>query len=409
MSEAISDIIILGAGLIGTSQAVALKNQGFRIHVLEHHLPEVTTQAKKDTRPLALSYASVVILQQLGVWDGFAEKACPIRAVHVSDHGALGSLRFRADEMRVPALGYVVPFSDLQEALYRSAAAQEGVEFVPIQEITAINCEATGATVKVNTVHGAREFRASLLIAADGTKSTARHMMNIATEEKDYHEVALTGLITLNEKHEGTAFERFTKEGTLALLPLPSHNQYRLVWTLPKSHADEISAGTDEALLKKIQYYFRGYVNDMRSLERESQYPLKTVVSAEQIRPGFVLLGNAAHTLYPVAAQGFNLGLRDVAVLSEVLADAEKHVKRLGDLSVLQQYLEWRVNDQKRVSQLTQGITHVFGLHLPLMRRIRGMGLLATELFSPLKKRLARQMMGVAGRVPRLARGIDIE
>lgn len=409
MTKATSvDILLIGAGLVGTSLVVALRGHGLRIGVLEHHLPSVMTTTSTDSRPIALSYGSQVILQSLGLWENLAAHACPIRAVHVSDQGALGRIYFQAQELEVPALGYVIPYDDLQRALYQRAASQEHVTFTAIEEILSIDCGDGGATVIAKTAQGEQIFHAELLVASDGTHSTVRKLLSIEAEEKNTDDVALTALITLREAHQSIAYERFTKVGTLALLPLSDNKKYRLVWTLPKTEADRMMQWSSTQRIAHLQQIFQNRIPLIESIQLSHQYPITTVIASEKIRSGLVLLGNAAQTIYPLAAQGFNLALRDVAVLSEIISDARAAVQSLGDRRVLQAYADWRAEDQQHTVSITDRISEIAGLHWPLIKRVRGLGLLATDLLLPIKKRLARQLMGLAGRLPKLARGVKL-
>lgn len=402
------DIILIGAGLVGTSLIVALQNQGINIAVLESHWPDVTTNPQKDTRPLSLSYSSSIILQTLNIWPDLQQCACPIKEVHVSDQGVMGAIHFNAEEQCVAALGYVVPFSDLQRSLYQHAVAQSNVDIIAINQLIAIDCESAISSVKVNTVNGERNIKGSLVIAADGTHSASRALLEIPTEHSDYGDVALTGEFHLQNEHDCCAFERFTHQGTLAILPMPRRRYCRFVWSIHKDIANDVAQWSDEKLITYMQDSFVDRIPVIRKINRGRQFPLRTVLAKEQIRPGFILLGNAAHTLYPVAAQGFNLGLRDVAVLAEILVNARHDLKSLGDLLVLQEYFEWCLSDQKFVIRLTNSISNLFGLQIPLLKPVRGLGLLATDLMLPVKKRLAKRLMGLGGRLPKLARAISL-
>lgn len=399
-----SDLIIIGAGLVGTSLAVSMQNQGLQMKILEHHLPEATLTLQKDMRPITLSYASYQILQTLGVWEELAAESCPISTVQVSDQGALGTLRFRASELRVPALGYVVPFYKLQHVFYQRAASQKNVEIIPITKILAIHCGGV-ASVNFLTVEGEKDLQTNLLVAADGTQSTARRLLNIPIEEKNENEVALIASMELEKPHNQTAYERFTPQGTLAILPLFNQSQCRLVWSLSKQLAEKVSEWSDEEFQSKVQKIFKNRLGEIKSIKRGKQFPLQLLIAKEQIRPGFVLLGNAAHTLYPIAAQGFNLGLRDVAALSELVVSAYQKHKLLEEINLLQEYIKWRKEDQDRIIGLTRNISQWFGLQLPLANRVRGLGLLATELLPPIKNQLAKRLLGLAGRLPKLVRG----
>lgn len=399
-----SDLIIIGAGLVGTSLAVSMQNHGLQIKILEHHLPDATLSLKeKDMRPITLSHASYQILRILGVWEDLASESCPISIVHVSDQGALGTVCFRASELQVPALGYVVPFYKLQNALYQRAASQKNVEIIPITNVLAIRC-GNIASVNYLTTEGEKNLQTSLLVAADGTESTARRLLNIPIKEKNENGVALIASMDLRKPHNQTAYERFTPQGTLSVLPLFNQNQCRLVWSLSRKLADKVSQWPDEEFQCKVQEIFKNRLGEIKSLKRDSQFPLQLLISKEQIRPGFVLLGNAAHTLYPIAAQGFNLGLRDVAVLNELVVSAYQRHNSLGEISLLQEYIKWRKEDQKQIIRLTRNISQWFSLPLPLANRVRGLVLLAIELLPPIKNQLAKRFLGLTGRLPKLMR-----
>ena len=401
-----TDILIVGAGLIGTSLAVALQGQGIRIKILEHHLPSTTLATSVDAKPLTLSYGSYQILRTLDIWDDVSNEACPITTVHVSSQGALGGLRFRASEFNVPTLGYVIPFLKLQHTFYQRTALQKDTEIVLITAIEDIECDKRQVTVTFSTINGQQKLQADLLVAADGTHSTARRLLKIPVKGENRSEVALIVSLELEKLHNHTAYERFTSQGTLGILPLFQKNQCQLVWSLSKTKANEVEKWSDDQLCDAVQRIFKSYIGNIKSIKRGQRYPLQMLMAKEEVRPHVVLLGNAAHTLYPIVAQGFNLGLRDAAVLSEVLINAHQQLKSLGDISYLQDYHRQRKSDHIHTAGLTRSISQWFDVQVPLARQIRGFGLLTMGLFSPLKKRLAERLMGLSGSLPKLVRGL---
>ncbi|MCH9769275.1 MAG: FAD-dependent monooxygenase [Gammaproteobacteria bacterium] len=395
------DLLIIGAGLVGTSLVAALRSQGFKIAMLEKHLPSALTSSQLDTRPLALNYASFAILKTLGLWDSMAALASPIQRVHISEENRFGKLEFNAKALNVEALGYVVPVGALQQTLYHTAA---NVADIMVNEtLNKITLEPT-ASVDFKSGDINKTLSAQLIIAADGSQSTCRELLNIKTDRRRPHEVALIAEIRLEESHQHSAYQRFTREGILALLPLADECKMRLVWTLPNKTAEIFKTLDAKQLCDKVRVHFRNYVGPLQSLKILAQYPLQTIIAHEQVRSNFALVGNAAHTLYPLAAQGFNLGLRDVALLSELLADGNH--QQLGDIKNLTQYLTWREPNQKQLNRLTTGLHDLFSLHLPLLGGLRGLGLLAADLAPPIKQRIARQVLGLNGRQAKLQRGI---
>lgn len=399
------DIVIAGAGLAATSLIVALSQVGFSIAVLETHLPELP-KPSLDSRPLSLTYGSKKILETLGIWQGLTEHAEAIQTVHVSQAKHFGVLRFRAAEEGVPALGYVVSFDELQNLLYQRAANTPAVQFIPIEKITGIQYQAGKTAITVQTINGEKIFHAQLFAAADGTHSPSRDLLGIPALEKTSEDVALTALLELTEPHQHCAYERFTEHGIIAILPLRNLQRCRIVWSLPKEFAETVAEWSDQKLAEYLQNAMHGRLGDWRLLERGKVFPLQTVQAAEQVAPGAVLLGNAAHTLYPIAAQGFNLGLRDNAILAEMLVESHRQGQLLGEITVLKHYAAARRADQRWISGFTGAVGQFFDLHIPGLAAIRAAGLLATDLFPPLKRRLARRLMGLAGKVPKLSLGI---
>lgn len=402
------DIVIIGTGLIGTSLVVALQAQGWRIAVLETHVPVAAAQMQTESRPLFLAYGSQKILATMGVWQHLAAQAEAIQTVHVSQQHHLGMLRFRASEEHLPALGYVVPFDALQNHMLQQAAQCATVKFIAIQKILRVENQAERVMVTVQTVAGEKTLQTELLVAADGAHSPTRALLNISAIEKFSDEVALTVELELREPHQHTAYQRFTEQGILAILPLQNLQRCRLVWTLSRSLADQVAQWPDAQLADYLSAAVQNRLGQWRVLTRGNVYPLETVLAQQQVRPGVVLLGNAAHTIYPVAAQGFNLGLRDLAVLAEILVEARANRQRLGDERVLTAYVNWRKADQRWITGLTSAVSQLFDCHVPGLAAFRAAGLLITDLILPLKHRLAKRLLGLAGKLPKLARGISL-
>ncbi len=391
-----TNIVIAGAGLIGLSFALSMKNVGSSIQILENHLPEILTRSENDTRPISLSYGSYRILNALGIWSELENVACPILAVHVSEQGRFGILHFSAEEEKVPVLGYVVPFAKLFKALYHAVSATSEINIVSIQSIEKIHCDLNGAKIEIKTVHGKSDITADLLVAADGTQSSCRDLLGISYREEDNGDVAHIYQLELSDNHDHTAYERFTKMGVLAVLPLYEKNKAQLVWTMT---AQNVKKCERNKILEFLQNAFEGRLSIVGA-KKITEFPLKTVMAEKQIAPSAVLLGNAAHTIYPVAAQGFNLGLQDVAVLSDVLMEAKKNI---GDIKILEKYAALTVKHQQAIFNITHQLSGLF--ELPFIGSVRGLGLLSTDIIYPLKNKLAKRTMGIAGKMPRLLRG----
>jgi len=389
------DIIVVGAGLVGSSVIVGLQKAGFRIAVLEHHLPNVMTNNQQDSRPISLAYGSQQVLDHWGIWSALATAACPIDTVHVSSQGYFGRVKFSADEYDLPALGYVVPFAQLQQALYQKAASLEQVSFISIEKLNQIECEHQAASVSYRAADKDHKISADLLIAADGAQSTCRQLLRIDTVSENLGEVAHIAAIDLASPHQGIAYERFTKKGTMAILPLFDAKQCRLVWTMDKAQSDEVSTWDSDTLLSALKNVFGERLGPILKIEKQASFPLQTTLAKTAIKERAVLLGNAAHTIYPLAAQGFNLGLQDAVVLARVLSQAKDQKQSIGDAAVLQRYVDLCAHRQKRVIGFTNGIAKVFRWQWPLLGHCRAMGLLGVDLLPFLKNDFAKTLMHV--------------
>lgn len=396
-----TNIAIAGAGLIGLSFALCMKDRGLSIHILENHLPDIITQSQQDMRPISLSFGSVRILTALGVWQTLENDACPILSVHVSEQGRFGFTRFTATDENVPALGYVVPFAKLQSALYHAAASQSHITITAVQSIDSIKTDSTGAHISINKGAKTSEMHADLFVAADGTHSSCRDLLHIAHSEKNDEDTAHIYQLQLSENHDHTAYERFTAYGVLAVLPLSDHHRAQLVWTLRPRIEKKMGDWDDKRKVQFIQDVFDGRLSIV-SAKKTAQFPLKTIIAEKQITESAVLLGNAAHTIYPVAAQGFNLGLHDVSILNDVLIEAITHKKNIGDLSTLKKYETLAHDHQQAIFCITDQLTSAF--ELPLIGSLRGFCLLSVDLLGPLKSKLAKRTMGIADKLPRLLR-----
>lgn len=391
------DVIIVGAGLVGASLALALSQQQCRVALLDRRA--LSMGDSSDQRPLSLAYGSQQILVQLGVWSllsglsGVSQDNCAIQQVHVSEQHRFGVTRFRAADYQLPALGYVVRFQQLQSALYQLIMQQKSIEFYQIDALDQLNASDKQSDITVKIDGQLNTLQANLIIGADGTHSVVRKKLGITTRETDRNEVALTALIELTQPHAGCAYERFTRQGVLAILPLQDSYQCRLVWTMPAKQYDQLVTKTDAELLNTVETVFKYRLGPLKNLQRGGQaYPLKTVIADKRTVPGAVLVGNAAHTIYPLAAQGFNLGLREVAALASVIGDAYAQGRRV-DSDSLARYSASRESDEQAIIKLTGSLSRVFAW--PLLGVGRGLGLLSLGCVRRLRDRVAMRTMGL--------------
>ena len=401
------DIIIIGGGMVGASLACALSGQDLRIAIIEAVEPGTRSEPGYDDRAIALAYGTKRIFSGLRLWDALQPAATPIHSIHVSDRGHFGMARMDREEEGLPALGYVVPARVIGQVLGDAVNSIEGVDVFCPATVSAVTCN--DADIRVDIVQDGSEesLSARLTVAADGADSFVREQFGINCIESDYGQTAIVTNITPQLAHKNIAYERFTDTGPLALLPM-SDQRCAVVWTVATDQAEEVMGLADDAFLARLQERFGYRLGRLERVGRRQAWPLRLLKAEESIRPRLALIGNAVHTLHPIAGQGFNLGARDVAVLSEVLVDALRAGQDIGSLEVLNRYGEWRRGDHQRVTVFTDGLARMFSLPLPALGMVRTAGMLAFDLLPPAKRLLSHMTMGRAGRTPRLARGLPL-
>lgn len=392
------DIAIVGGGLIGISLALALAKLPLRIVIIDAAPKQIYTD-NLDERPLALSYASWQIFKALNIYQEISDIAIPITKIHVSDRGHFGAVRISAKEENVPALGYVMPAHLLLMAVQTALQTQTHIEQIYSIRVTNYQKELTHATL---TLSNNQSVSAKLVVASDGTESALRKLLRIPTIIHDYQQSAVVANVELARGHFHTAYERFTVNGPLAILPL-TENYCGIVWTIANESVEEVTAYDDQKFLQELQKIFGYRLGRFLNVGQRQMHSLKFVRALEEIRPGLVLLGNAAHTLHPIAAQGFNLGLRDVAALSQVIIDASNKKEDLQDFKILQRYEQWRRLDHGTIVTLTDSLVKLFSNNfLPLVWG-RGVGLTCIDMLSGMKNKLSKVTMGKFGSLPKLA------
>jgi 2-octaprenyl-6-methoxyphenol hydroxylase len=367
--------------------ALGLAQQGYRVTLLEKVEPKAGAVNSFDGRVLALSEGSRQILQSLGLWPALLAHLTPIKHVHVSQKGYLGLTLIHAEEMNVAALGYSIRAEALGEVLWQAVRAQANIDIRCPAQLLGFVQDEEGVYVDVEQLGQRVSVRAKLLLGADGTDSQVRRGLNWRLVHKSYHAWAILAQVDTFEPHENWAFERFTAQGPVALLPLSSHS-HKLVYVASDEEYADLLALSDEAFIaafsRKMGERFGGY----HRLSGRVAYPL-TESYVERVAQGrAVLLGNASHTQHPVAAQGLNLGLRDVASLLAGL-----QIQGVDDVSWLAGYERERQQDHRQVMGLTDGLIRVFEHPSPFVGHLRGVAMMALQAMPGLKRRLARFSM----------------
>lgn len=395
------DLIIVGAGLAGASLALALQHLPLRIALVESRDMSQHAQPGFDDRAIALAYGSQRILEAMALWPALAAAATPIEQIHVSDRGHFGITRLNADEHGVPALGQVVTASHFGQIL--NQALQNAPNLAIFSPVAVTGFHREPQQVEVSLDNG-QKLTSRLLVAADGAHSVIRELGGITARETRYQQVAITANVITERAHQNCAYERFTDTGPMALLPM-TEQRSSLVWTVRQGQEDALLNCGMPAFLADLQARFGWRLGRFEYAGKRSSYPLSLLQANPADSGRLALIGNAAHSLHPIAGQGFNLGLRDVAVLAELIA---AHTDDCGQPAVMHRYQMQRRADHRQAICATHSLVRLFSNSHPLLSHGRGLGLALLDVLPPLKKQLGRQSMGLAGRQPRLMRGLPL-
>ncbi|RZV36033.1 MAG: 2-octaprenyl-6-methoxyphenyl hydroxylase [Chromatiales bacterium] len=417
MSTKHYDIVIAGGGMIGTSLAIALAPLGLRVAMVEAIPRKAAAQPSFDDRSTALSRSTQRMFEAMGLWPRIVAASTPIRSIHVSDQGRFGFSHIDAEEQEVEALGYVVINRVLGAVLQDALDALDCVEVICPARITAIELAPGGASAVLDLEEGKqRSLSSDLLIAADGANSAVREMMGITAQKSSYGQRAVIGNLLPEKDIENVAYERFTRHGPLAVLPI-ADGRAAFVWTVSEDDAERVMALGDDAFLAELQEQFGFRLGAFSKVGKRASYPLVLSKALRLTATRSVLIGNSAHGLHPVSAQGFNLGMRDVAAIVDCIADASvwSQSSEASDsdpaaiAAMLEQYASWRRADQKKLVRFTDGLVKLFGSERRPLRVLRNIAMLGFDLVPGVRSVFAKHTMGLAGRLPRLSRGVPVK
>jgi len=400
------DVAIIGGGLVGASLACALAPLGLRVALLEAMAFRAAAQPSYDDRTLALNASSCRILEGLGVWPDIAASATPIREIHVRELGRPGRVIMDPADLGLDRFGHVVEARAFGAAMMAALPRLENLDFRCPAAVTGVRVAEESVRVEYRDADSAAALTARLVVGADGATSFVRETLGIACETHDYGQTAVICNVTPEQHHRGRAFECFTPTGPFAVLPHVG-DRCGLVWCVAPGDAAALVELDEQQFMERANERFGGHLGRFLKIGRRSSYPLRLVRAVNDVRPRAVILGNAAHAIHPVGAQGFNLGLRDAAVLAEVLADAFRRdsAADIGSLATLRRYSEWRAPDQQATVAWSDGLARLFANPTSLAAAARTAGLLAHAFIPSLRRQLAVRAMGYRGRAPRLALG----
>jgi 2-octaprenyl-6-methoxyphenol hydroxylase len=393
--------------MIGTSLALALAPLPLRIAVVEAVARKAVGQPSFDDRSTALSRSTQRSFEAMGLWRDVAAASAPITDIHVSDQGRFGFSHIDAEEQGVDTLGYVVINRVLGAVLQSRLDAARNIDLYCPAKIEHIDAgpDAIGATLTADASLDVLECR--LLVAADGANSAVRDMMGITAQKRDYAQSAVIGNLVTEKDLQRCAYERFTRHGPLAILPVAG-GRAGFVWTVSRSDAQRVLDLDDASFLEELQHQFGYRVGKFSRVGERVAYPLVLSKALRLTATRSVLVGNAAHGLHPVSAQGFNLGMRDVAALCDCIADALADSADIGSAAVLDRYSDWRRSDHRKLLRFTDGLVRLFGSTRPGVGTLRDIGMLGFDLVPGVRRLFARHTMGLAGTLPRLSRGVPL-
>ena len=392
------DIVIVGGAMTGTTLALALSaftNGKMKIAVLERQPAKQHQQSGFDARCIALSdgscqkFSRIILPDGQNLWQKIQPFSTHIEQIHVSDKGHSGIVEFSARESHLQQLGAVIELQQAGQIMLQAVEQSDNIDYLCPVEIAHIECSQDGVKISLKND---RTLTAQLLIGADGTKSEVASAVNISQEMlHDYGQTAIIANVQTQQPHQNRAFERFTTEGPLALLPMKD-NLMSLVWCV--RHADELLHAGENAFLTRLQQQFGWRLGRFQRCGQRFAYPLTLSRAAQHVQARTVLIGNAAQTLHPIAGQGFNLGIRDVMTLANILSYAYLQQQEIGDDALLQQYENKRKADQKQMIQLTDGLLTIFANNLLPLQIGRNLGLMALAQSSMLRQYFAKPTLG---------------
>ncbi len=391
------DILILGGGLVGNSLACALENSGLQLGLVEASIPSSGAPGFNE-RKLALSAASLIALESLGVARHFAHGFSPIQRIHISRVGDFGSVDIKARDYQREYFGGVVLARDLGLALETRVAELKNLAVYRPAKVLRVNPDPAAPSALVECDGKQQTISARMIIGADGTQSMVRSALNIATDDFDYQQHLFVCSLQTDQVSDGTAFERFSSQGPVALLPMPG-GQYGAICGVVNEDVNRIGSLSDAEYIDYFQQRFGWRAGRIRKIGARTHYPLKKVIAKEIVGPGCVLMGNAAQTLHPIGAQGFNLGLRDALSFAECLQADD-----LQSPSFLKSYRESRREDREQTIAFSDGLARFTSQENSLAKAMRSLGLLGLGLSPDLQAPIVNGAMGYRGNIPKLVR-----
>jgi 2-octaprenylphenol hydroxylase len=398
------DIIICGAGLVGSTLAGLLADSGLRIVILESAAAPDSAHASKDIRVSALSLATKNILASIGAWKNIAEakvQPAAIMAMKIWDAGSRGQVHFDSAEIGEPCLGYIVENQLALDAIRLQDSHCKNIKTKYDSRLLDISFTQNDVTV---TTAAGDAITAKLLIGADGANSRVRTIAGIANHGWQYQQTAIVATVDSEKSHDNTAYQRFLATGPLAFLPLANPNQTSIVWSADTVYAEGLLKLNDKEFSEKLGEQFEHCLGEIKKVGKRFSFPLSFGHAESYVDERLALVGDAAHRLHPLAGQGVNMGLLDAAALAEVIIKGNEKGKDIGRAHVLSAYTRWRKQDNQIMLMAMDGFKRVFGAEQPLIGSLRSMAMNMVTEIPPLRRKMMRLASGLGSNLPRAAR-----
>lgn len=397
------EVIIVGGGMVGLSLALMLAKANIAVKLLEaikypnyDDINLAPYHSSFDARNSALSRRSVQIYQELGLWDALQQHATPILQVHITEQGSFGKARLLAEQEKVESFGQVIENAWLGRVLLTQVRQQALIELIDGVQVTSLTQDAEHAYITASRGAEQLQLQAKLVIAADGRDSLCRQALGVGVSEHDYDQVAIVTTVQTSKPHQHVGFERFSPLGPLALLPLPGEYRRSVVWPVKKGTEQEwLGEENDQHFLDALQQTYGDRAGKFQKTGKRFSYPLSQVLAEKQAVGRVVLMGNAAHTIHPVAGQGFNLCMRDAYVLLHYLEAQQAAGADIGEPNMLLEYEHARLKDQQRVIKFCDSVVRGFSNQNPMLKLLRNTGLIAFDLIPGIKPLVATYAMGL--------------
>lgn len=395
------DIAIIGGGMVGLTVAAALENSGLRIAIIESKLPDTELADLPDVRVSAISRASENILEHVGAWQGIVtRRASPYSSMKVWEQDSFARIEFEAEQIAQRNLGHIVENRVIQLSLLEKVSKQENVTLLAPERCSNIMFGESEAWLNLES---GKAITAKLVVGADGANSWLRQQVDIPLTHWDYGHSALVANIRTVESHDKTARQIFRPEGPLAFLPLGEDNLNSIVWSLDPLHAENLVSMSEEEFNKQLTAAFDNQLGLCKVEGERQAFPLKMRYAKDFVKERVVLVGDAAHTIHPLAGQGVNLGLADAAALAETINELHQESKDIGLKTNLRPFERWRKTEAAQMIASMQGFKELFSGSNPIKKLVRGIGMSLTNEVSPVKDECLKRALGVSGRLPKIA------